>query len=404
MCGLTMVVNKNKNGFSQQQQDVFNTLFYLSGGYRGRDGAGVVIIDSVGNVKIAKQAGSVDLLQNTKEFAELDAYAFQNGWAMIGHNRAATRGNITDNNSHPFIIDDNIVLVHNGTFNGDHKHLRDTEVDSEAIGHVLSETEDIEEALRKINAAYALIWYNVAKRQLNVVRNSSRPLYYMETANSYIYSSELDFLEFAINRFKLKVEEPAFLIHEHNLGQFTMDDKGNIEVSNKDIDVSYYKHNTHTTTHSYPKSWASSELTTFDGKLVDKALTIFGKSVPCITNKVWDGLKKEYPFRKKLKIVITEAIEANDDAIPTDFLLMGRTVDKEELPALCIISNISMQEVVDYLSTGIFEVEVSCLSWRRIDEVYPVDTTKHIDEWPGTVLLHTKNPVYVPIEEEMKVG
>src|SRR5438445_324333 len=92
MCGLVLVVTKHKNGFNQTQNNVFTTLLYLSGHFRGRDGVGVVSIDNIGNVKLAKEAYTVDEFIRTKEFSELDRDAFQKGWAMIGHNRAATRG------------------------------------------------------------------------------------------------------------------------------------------------------------------------------------------------------------------------------------------------------------------------------------------------------------------------
>ena len=53
---------------------------------------------------------------------------------IIGHNRKATHGSKTDNNSHPFWSDDNkIVLVHNGMVSNQKDFCKEATVDSEAI-------------------------------------------------------------------------------------------------------------------------------------------------------------------------------------------------------------------------------------------------------------------------------
>jgi len=238
MCGLVMLVTKNKNGFSQPQQNIFNTLFYLSGGFRGQDGAGVFVVDNLGNVSLAKDALRVHNFLNTKEFTELESLAYKDGWAMVAHNRAATRGGVSDVYSHPFVIDDQIVLVHNGTFVGSHKHIKDTDVDSEAIGHALLEEKDIGAALKKINAAYALMWYNIENKKLHVIRNDSRPLWYMELPDCYVYASEEIFLKFAVEKFGLKPLADPFEIAAHNLGTYTLLEDG-YDTDNVDIDCKY---------------------------------------------------------------------------------------------------------------------------------------------------------------------
>ena len=128
----------------------------------------------------------------------------------MGHNRAATRGTIIDENAHPFWVDDKIVLVHNGSYKGCHKSLKDTQVDSEAIAHTIAEQKTLEAALKKINAAYVLVWYNTEEHTLNFVRNSERPLWFIESqAGALLWASEKETLYYTMSRNDVKFKEPA---------------------------------------------------------------------------------------------------------------------------------------------------------------------------------------------------
>src|SRR6266850_8089954 len=109
MCGLVLVVNKQRNGFNGDQQNIFRTLLWLDT-LRGDDSTGVALIDNIGNVDIAKDAIQGTDFIRTNEYTALHNQAWKDGWAMIGHNRKATRGSITDENAHPFVVDNNIVL------------------------------------------------------------------------------------------------------------------------------------------------------------------------------------------------------------------------------------------------------------------------------------------------------
>jgi hypothetical protein len=207
MCGLVGLISKNSYGFTKDQQDVFATLLFVDM-LRGQDSTGVFVVSNEGDVFVAKDAvNSVDFM-GTNEFDSAMRRAFSRGVAMVGHNRKATRGNIVDENAHPFNVDDNIILVHNGTMISDHKKHADVEVDSHAIAHLIHEKGSVSEALSAFSGAYALIWYDVEKGSLNMIRNSQRPLWWMETAASWIWSSEKAMLEFAADRHNLKVITP----------------------------------------------------------------------------------------------------------------------------------------------------------------------------------------------------
>ena len=244
MCGLVLVLSKKSSGFSADQRDLFTTLLFVDT-LRGKDSTGAALITNMGNVVMAKQEGPAQNFIDTPEYEKLAQKAWDCGWAMIGHNRAATRGVINDENAHPFIVDDKIVLVHNGTFHGDHKKLKDTAVDSEAIAHMLAEHAP-EEALRKIDAAYALIWYNVEEKSINFIRNNQRPLWYAETADTIIVTSEESIMRFGMSRHNMTAmkDHGPYLLKDHNFVQFTLqEDKSTRHSESKSVDVEYSKHN-----------------------------------------------------------------------------------------------------------------------------------------------------------------
>ena len=409
MCGLTLVINKNKNGFNYKQQEIFSSLMYRSGGYRGRDGAGVALIDNIGNVKMAKDGESVDNFLQTDEYKALDKQAFQNGWAMIGHNRAATRGTIVDKNSHPFIIDDNIVLVHNGTFSGDHKHLKDTEVDSEAIGHVIAEHKDIEEALRKVNAAYALMWYNVADKTINIIRNSQRTLWFMELDNAYVFSSEEPFLQFVMNKHNITPMEGPSLLKEHLLCSYLLKDNGETEETCKEVDVSYFKHNTNFqggASHGYPfrhRGWvggkcveddhettwaASTKVSTYDVEILSKSIHILRDKLVPTLYKDWDVhiKSRKYDTKKEITVIVDEVIEVTKNG--NDYVFIGRTLDGSNIPTLFLLDDLTFNQALEMATHSLFEMSVVGLHWKRWDAIYPVNPSDPMDKWPGIMILH----------------
>ena len=225
MCGLVGVVTKKSNGFSRQQQDIFTTLLFVDT-LRGMDSTGVFVVNNEGDIFVAKEAGYAPRFIQTKEFEEAQRRAWGRGSAMIGHNRARTRGDVNDDNAHPFNVDDNIFLVHNGTMRGNHKKHADVEVDSHAIAHLIHEKGSVSEALSAIDAAYALIWYDMEKGELNFIRNDERPLFWMETDDAWVWASEAAMLEFAANRVaNVTVVTPPTMLTEHHLQKFTLNNR-----------------------------------------------------------------------------------------------------------------------------------------------------------------------------------
>jgi hypothetical protein len=232
MCGIVGIITPVQSGFTQDEVKAFTDMLFVDT-LRGWDSTGVFVVDSDHDVEILKGAYNGPEFIGKSKYKELMSTAYMRGRMMIGHNRAATRGTVNDKNAHPFWVEDNVVLVQNGTWFGDHKHIKDTEVDSEAIAHLVHDhQDDLQNAFNKINAAYALIWYNRDKKTLYVTRNDDRPLHIAYLDNGVImFASEKSTIEFAVNRQGLKLKEAPYQLKEDNLNMWTFNKKGGFNFS-----------------------------------------------------------------------------------------------------------------------------------------------------------------------------
>ena len=240
MCGIVGLITGFSNGFTMDETKAFRDMLLIDT-LRGFDSTGVFGVDYNGNVEVLKEASNGASFVQTTDYKAFDSWICSRGMFAVGHNRAATRGSITDKNAHPFVVEDNIVLVQNGTYKGDHSHLKNTDVDTEAVAHVLHEEPDVEKALQKINAAYAFVWYNVKEKTLNIIRNDERPLYIAYTKqNAIVFASEVETILAACSRNNITLKGQPYLLKEHMLNTWTLDDeKHTWEFDNKTIDNKY---------------------------------------------------------------------------------------------------------------------------------------------------------------------
>lgn len=217
MCGIVGFASGYHNGFTGKEMDVFyEMLFYDQ--LRGWDSTGVFGADKYSNVVIHKMADHASNFFQTPESSEFRKEMVKSGLFAVGHNRAATRGDVVDKNAHPFWVDDKIVLVQNGTWRGSHKHHHDTEVDSEALAKIIAHEPSLEEAFGKIQASFALCWFNTEEHTLNLIRNHERPLYIAQAeTGGLIWCSEAGFITQACNRQDLKLKEYPTLLEPFTL-------------------------------------------------------------------------------------------------------------------------------------------------------------------------------------------
>jgi glucosamine 6-phosphate synthetase-like amidotransferase/phosphosugar isomerase protein len=209
MCGIVAVICKKDAGFYQKDIAVFEQLLDV-GHLRGDDATGVITVLKNTDFYIDKDSGTSQWFLYSFDSLESRKEALKTGYALIGHNRYGTIGKKDDaQNAHPFLVEDHFAMVHNGSLTN-HKTLADTTVDSEALSIVIEKamngdsakpkTEALESILSDVYGAYACVWYNQADHTIGFVRNSQRPLWYVETDDNYYLASEAGMLAWILSR------------------------------------------------------------------------------------------------------------------------------------------------------------------------------------------------------------
>lgn len=205
MCGIVAMVVKAHNGLAKRTEDSFYQLLYANT-LRGEDSTGVIGVDNDSSFHIAKEATEATWFINQYRDSKAAKDMWQTGKAFIGHNRKKTIGEIKDESAHPFVVNDEFAMVHNGTLFGHKTSLADTEVDSEALAIHLHKAftdgtiETLNEALGKVNGAYATISYDQRTHKVHVLRNKERPMSFIETADAWYFASEAPMLFWILAR------------------------------------------------------------------------------------------------------------------------------------------------------------------------------------------------------------
>jgi len=201
ICGIVGIAGQ----LGIKHERAFKTMLILDT-LRGIDSTGAVIIHRDGSYDAPKAVGNSFNLLESRVFGEGMKGVHS---ALIGHNRYATQGKVNVRNAHPFEFD-KVVGVHNGTLRNkytlDKGHMFD--VDSEALYHHIN-NKGVEDAIKNLDGAWALSWYDMEMGSLNFLRNKERPLWMtVLTGGQLAWASEQWMLEVALAREELEFSQP----------------------------------------------------------------------------------------------------------------------------------------------------------------------------------------------------
>lgn len=219
MCGIVGMAGNLNTKHNKMFRDmlVFDTV-------RGSDSTGVAFrgVGLNGEVQVVKTVGVIDGLYYTDKVGLVKTdFSFNRiGMMYLGHNRAATVGKIKEDTAHPFKFGD-ITGVHNGTlwYYKDLVGHSTHETDSQCLINTIAE-KGIDATWRSFRGAAAVVYWDEREQEINLIRNSERPLYIGVSAekNALFWASEPWMIRVAADRNDVKLEKIT-------------NDKGN-EVSN----------------------------------------------------------------------------------------------------------------------------------------------------------------------------
>lgn len=242
MCGLVGLYGKS---LSIAAEKMFKYALYFDQ-LRGEDSTGVMIAskDFIGDgvtTEVVKSLGTPSELY--KKFGKFQGKTSltnkANIFCLLGHNRYATQGGISEETAHPFDFGE-VVGAHNGTvlkYTLEKLHeAKNYEVDSQRIYSHLGQGNPITDVWEVADGAMALTWFNKTDYKLRIIRNKDRPLYiaYSKDQKMFAWASESWMLSVSADLAKVEIEEP-FMLKENLLVEVFFNEEGRIVTTEVEV-------------------------------------------------------------------------------------------------------------------------------------------------------------------------
>lgn len=206
MCGISSIFRNDKVGSANI--DKLAAALAWVGSIRGYDSTGMFYGGGDDMADHYKRAVSGWDFQYLPRVEAVLRRTEQHRYIVL-HNRAATKGEVNNRNSHPFHIGE-IVGVHNGTVTNHHglspQGFHHT-VDS---AHLLAaiEAEGSAKVIPRIQGSFNLIWMDNEDQTIHQVRNNDRPYVFAKLKDKEILvgASEKAMLKWLVSRHHMEIE------------------------------------------------------------------------------------------------------------------------------------------------------------------------------------------------------
>lgn len=230
MCGL---IGMTTNRLINSEIKRYHLMAAVSA-LRGEQSTGTIWVDKDHNWKVHKRLGHPLETVRTPQWVDMcNDVAIR---AILGHTRFATKGAITLDNAHPFVVD-GIVGMHNGTIHHGIPEKYKKDVDSHGLYEFIS-SEGLTKALSAVKyGAYALQWLQwhgeSEDLKIHIIRNEDRPLHYVDTGGCRVWMSDKRHLEFVLSETNGHGKVETF--KPYHLYTCTINSTGTPEWSEEDL-------------------------------------------------------------------------------------------------------------------------------------------------------------------------
>lgn len=212
--------------------------------YRGYDSAGLAVVNDSGVIERCRRMGKVKELE-----AGIEAKPFS-GNTGIAHTRWATHGVPSEQNSHPHMSGERLVIVHNGIIEN-HEALRHelqgagyeflSQTDTEVIVHLIHQnlqktsslTDAVKETIKRLDGAYALGVISADHPGILVAARQGSPLVIgvgsgehfiasdqlalLQVTDRFIFLDEGDVAELATDHLHVWDKDNSEVVHDVNV-------------------------------------------------------------------------------------------------------------------------------------------------------------------------------------------